>query len=118
MPEQLIRIDALEASPTKEKNSSGNSLDAHENVNLINNPFFCGKSIASAQRNSTKSEASFNQFPWVVLLQYESNNVNGVTDESELFRCAGALISERHVLTGEDLNFGSNILSTFLNCST
>lgn len=105
MPENVIRIDTNnESSPVKDpsqvESSKVNSFESHKNFRLINDATFCGKTFASGDSQTVASAASFNQFPWVALLQYKSTSDD--YDDYELsFRCAGTLISLQYVLTGK-----------------
>lgn len=75
----------------------------HRNFKLINNPDICGITTKNRVKNGNEV-AAINEFPWLVLLNYNST-------EGESLRCGGTLISNRYVLTGKSLFSQSFLLS-------
>lgn len=78
--------------PLPETDFSG--LKDHKNFELINDLKVCG--LVVTDRVIGGEIAQLNQFPWLVLLMYKSED-----GETESFKCGGTLISNRYVLTGE-----------------
>lgn len=93
---------APNTSSKAETVSSDWDVESHENYKLINNVRHCGK--ASIDRIIGGEKAAVNQFPFLVLLEYQTTG----TEKVKSFKCGGSLISERYVLTGTVLGFFQN----------
>lgn len=71
--------------------NSFNGLNKHKNIKLINAEN-CGRSIN--YRIKGGEAVSVGQYPWMALLQYRHLQTRELS-----FRCGGALINTRYVLT-------------------
>lgn len=68
----------------------------------------CGQSLTNIQHLVIGGQnVREGQFPWLVALMYRQNS-------NYKYRCAGTLVSDRHIITGKFLFFSNFFISTTL----